>query len=451
MTKGEQTRREAAVGQMHRLSQLRWQVQKDSWYQDTDCVFKTEVGRIYTGMAYSHAVGSEDALETFTAEIQDGVHILKEDYTYYNSTADKAFNVPPNTLVLGHIVGLDCSTAIASAWRLFSPRACFTRTSHIVPTEENCRKFALRKVGSYSLGSDYATSWDENFDQNSLIAGENADKRRYAYRSAVSNPDGSPDREKLAALYEAYAKCRPGDAIVFSCRGYVNQDGTERIAGHVRMVAELPTVVRDAAGEIDPEKSSLVTIEQGKGNLNKPNPHNQDAFSTWGVFVRYSFRDLAGIETAGAEKKYYALYVPVTSADFENPPEVQVSLTKASSPFDAIVCTNYGIVWTQLEIDGIRDRRFCAQQPWNVGFDGKTDLPFDGVDDSGYTCAAQIRAMTDLRWEACRQMFRSVRLKKHEKAFSDLAQAEHAFLLKVKLTTGDEKSFSGRFANKYAK
>lgn len=82
----------------------------------------------------------------------------------------------------------------------------------------------------------------------------------------------------LERLYEAYAQLRKGDCV----------GNRLDIGGHTRMMAQDAVVVRDAEGKIDPDRSYVLTHEQGGGGV-----ESEEYISSWRIDYQYSFETLA--------------------------------------------------------------------------------------------------------------------------------------------------------------
>lgn len=82
----------------------------------------------------------------------------------------------------------------------------------------------------------------------------------------------------LERLYEAYAQLRKGDCV----------GNRLDIGGHTRMLARDAVVVRDAEGKIDPDRSYVLTHEQGGGGV-----ESAEYISSWRIDYQYSFETLA--------------------------------------------------------------------------------------------------------------------------------------------------------------
>lgn len=79
-------------------------------------------------------------------------------------------------------------------------------------------------------------------------------------------------------LYEAYAQLRKADCV----------GNRLPIGGHTRMLAQDAVVVRDSEGKIDPDRSYVLTHEQGGGGVESP-----EYTSSWRIDYQYSFEALA--------------------------------------------------------------------------------------------------------------------------------------------------------------
>lgn len=127
-------------------------------------------------------------------------------------------------------------------------------------------------------------------------------------------------------IYEAYACVRPGDALLFA-------------PGHFRMAAESAYVFRNADGTIDPDKSYIVTHEQGSLGYAMEARHSSCLTNT-----KYTFARLF------ADK-----YIPLTIEAFTTgADEITVSTTNTAADktglASGIVSSNYRLNWVTLKI-----------------------------------------------------------------------------------------------------
>lgn len=193
-------------------------------------------GGAYLGLPYTRAFSD---LDGFAKHVEDGV--------YKGPCGD--YNTMP---------GNNCSSSCDTSWRRYlisTTEATYT----YVPGYNNK---TIMPVGSYT--------YPENNRDTAKIIAENG-------------------RE---AMFEAYALCRPADAIVKWL--------DSRTAGHARMVSEDAVVVRNNSGKINGSRSYLKVVEQ----TNKLTS-SQGKQSTWLVDKVYTFNELCDDS-----------YVPVTPTVF---------------------------------------------------------------------------------------------------------------------------------------
>ena len=273
LSKVLQERRQKAVDYMRAMATVRWQIDQDLLTYTKNrkkCVQhqRYERGVVYQGIPYAHSGGG---LARFLFAMQsetDGVYTAKPDLEngeYYvgqvaEALASEGIQVKDN-YGFTQYMGNDCSSAVSWAWRQVSSvdiaeGGCYGRYSgNMIPTEENKEKHGILPVGDF-----YACCEDTRVVLEQM--GEEA-------------------------FYEAYAKALSGDAL----------SGCDD-SGHVLMFSCDPVVVRNGAGKIDPDRSFVVTTEQGPGLFDCKDQDQRFVGplpSTWRVDYRYSFRNLARI------------------------------------------------------------------------------------------------------------------------------------------------------------
>ncbi len=132
----------------------------------------------------------------------------------------------------------------------------------------------------------------------------------YEYPSGNRDTFTIISANKPEAIYEGYALCKPADAIVkWSDKG---------AAGHARMIAAEPTVVRNAQGKINAGRSYLTVIEQ----TNKLT-ETDGKQSTWLVDKIYTFSELLNDG-----------YIPVTPTVLAEGGELKITLTDGNTAED---------------------------------------------------------------------------------------------------------------------
>ncbi len=129
----------------------------------------------------------------------------------------------------------------------------------------------------------------------------------YEYPSGNRDTFTIISANKPEAIYEGYALCKPADAIV--------KWSDARAAGHARMIAAEPTVVRNAQGKINAGRSYLTVIEQ----TNKLTESNGKQ-TTWLVDKIYTFSELLNDG-----------YIPVTPTVLAEGGELKITLTDGNT------------------------------------------------------------------------------------------------------------------------
>lgn len=188
-----------------------------------------------------------------------------------------------------YFFGSDCADSMYWAYSQISSKVTYTLTENAICTN------GMLPVGGYDVTSTTSTA-------------------------AICSDNGA---EKM---YEAYACVRPGDALLFG-------------PGHFRMAAESAYVFRNADGTIDPQKSYIVTHEQGSLGYAMEARHSSCLTNT-----KYTFARLF------ADK-----YIPLTIEAFTvGADEIQVSTTNTVTDKTGlaagVVSSNYRINWVALKI-----------------------------------------------------------------------------------------------------
>lgn len=242
--------RKAIVDYMRSMSAVVWTPNEDfslngdhnTWGVNLN--FKK--GQTYYGLPYTRAFSG---LEDFSKYIENGV---------YKGPCGSYDTMPGN----------NCSSSCDQSWRRYivsNTEATYT----YVPGFGNK---TIAPVGDY----EYPTG---NRDTYKIIS-QNAQEK----------------------IFEAYALCKPADAIV--------KWSDAKSAGHARMIAAEAVVVRNAQGKINAGRSHLIVIEQ----TNKLTTVNGNQ-STWLVDKVYTFSELLADG-----------YVPVTPTVLAEGGELKVKL-----------------------------------------------------------------------------------------------------------------------------
>ena len=219
-------RREQVLEKMRSMQTIYWQVEEPIKYtknndsdgienDPTNEVMLLEPGRIYQGIPYTHASGSEEAfLDYAVSQDERGVYTIAG-----LETSDLSGNDGRSSVYYPRI-GNDCADAVFWAWATVANSIDFTMSYYM--TEAH---------GCIPVG-EYKTEYEE-----------------YTDTVAICEENG------LDVICEAYSQLRPGDAVVKGREG-----------GHAMMVSEV-CVVRNPDGTIDSMNSYLKVVDQTAGNL----------------------------------------------------------------------------------------------------------------------------------------------------------------------------------------
>lgn len=253
-------------------------------------------GTTYVGIPYTHTSSSLEQFEYYTSTVSNGVRILNTEAA---SAGDADWE--GGTVGFARYIGSDCSGALTVAWHKVSPiitssktdgGVCLFYTTNIVPSQFNQWYYGVRQVGDYQV--DDAT-WSSGTKGADVTSG-----------GVTMNDYGMTTDDIFAQIgadgfYEAYAQTQMGDIL--------NSSGT---AGHARMAALDPVVIRKADGTIDPAKSYFVTHEQGDGLYERATTN-----SSWRINYRYTFEQLAYQNTEGLTGSS-GYYLPVSMDAFHD-------------------------------------------------------------------------------------------------------------------------------------
>jgi len=158
---------------------------------------------------------------------------------------------------------------------------------------------------------------------------------------AKKDPNGVSCRTICAAngdqtMFESYAAMKPADGVV--------------CPGHVRMNSAVPTVVRNADGTVDGDRSYTLMREQ-VCYVSHPNhiriaPDGTHYVAQGCVDIRYTFREL--FDTG---------YIPFTFAEFKDPSKVEparIRLAVEPELKERVLTSNYPISDVFAEVNGKR-------------------------------------------------------------------------------------------------
>ena len=265
-----QDRRQTVLDYMRSSLSVLWTPTETLTYglaaRDNGTTLKLYAGRIYQGLPYSYAVGTEQSfLEYSVGQDERGIHTIAN----LEATA-------VNYESYGGRVGNDCSGALTNAWSQVGTSFTTSRSSNM--TEQ----WGAIPVGDYDFCPELKESGLINYTGN--VTKANGEQR----------------------IYEAYADLMPADAVF-----YVATSGSN----HVRMVSEVH-VVRNADGTINGESSYIIVLEQTRSNQNAVKTKQVEGIGTvyviGGVDVKYTFAKL-----------FSGNYIPCTIRELRDPTPVE--------------------------------------------------------------------------------------------------------------------------------
>ena len=269
LTEAEQAHRGTVVDNMYQQGTIKWTPSENIYYTRATASNNNSEhthsnaylkGRTYTGIPYNHGAGS---LDRFMSQMQEGTDAqgrvvtktgLDDGFYYTDGRAD---------MLTGFIqyMGTDCSSSIGWAWAAVSPAritnndgsnyggAYLRLCRYMVPNAYNQSHYGIYQVGSYQLPVNNAELYP------------NCEDGRNTREIILLN---GPQE-----MAEAYAMTHRGDVLVYNLTTVGEEEDYSNDAGHSRMVAEDPVVIRNADGTIDLEKSYFLTHEQGDGLMDK--------------------------------------------------------------------------------------------------------------------------------------------------------------------------------------
>lgn len=274
-----QERRDIAESYMRQSLSVLWKTDKNIVYsldasRDNGLKLYLIEGRIYQGVPYSYAVGTQDSfLEYATGEPdKHGVY-----------TISGLENTAVNYESYGGRVGNDCSGVLTNAWSLIgtsfdSSRSCEMTEAHgVIPVGE----YEFNPVIDASTG-------------NITFTGD---------ATAGNGP---------LTMYRAYAQMQKADCVF-----RVARDGSN----HSMMIVDVNVVYQ--GDMIDGKKSTVTVLEQTRKNQTQQkryeHPELGEVFIIGGIDVTYTFAEL-----------FSSTYLPVTVKELVDPSPVEETWVKDS-------------------------------------------------------------------------------------------------------------------------
>lgn len=273
-----QERRDIAEAYMRESLSVLWKTDENIIYgldSNRDSGLKLYIieGRIYQGLPYSYAVGTQDSFLEYAGEPdKNGVYTI-------TGLEDTAVNYES----YGGRVGNDCSGVLTNAWSQVgtsfdASRSCEMTEAHgVIP------------VGEY--------------DFNPVIDASTGNITFTGDATAGNGP---------LTMYKAYAQLQKAD-----CLFRVAKDGSN----HSVMVVDVNVVY--IGDMIDGKKSSVTVLEQTRKNQTQQkrydHPELGEVFIIGGIDVTYTFAEL-----------FNATYLPVTVKELIDPSPVDAPWVKDS-------------------------------------------------------------------------------------------------------------------------
>ena len=308
----EQERRQGVVDHMYKQGTVQWTTSETITYTANENKNSTHstiyiAGRTYVGIPYN---GSGTSYEHFLSQMQTE----KDAQGRYVTVTGLEDGTKEKTGFAANM-GNDCSSAVGWAWASVLPSRVGnvgTRvnvTTYMVPNAYNTANYGVLPSGGYKTVECKTENGIDARDTRSIIALNGG----------------------ASGMAEYYAKASRGDALLFVEYALNNAGEWEKGGGHARMLAYDPVIIRDGIGEIDLEKSYVITHEQGDGLYDNRNSQgNYDIYNgypikytSWRTDHKYTLSILLTEEGYKEAQKSYKThpgcgygYVPVTTPGF---------------------------------------------------------------------------------------------------------------------------------------
>lgn len=211
-----QSRRDAVEAHMRESVTLLWRATKNLSYgldanRDSGTILNIKAGRVYQGLPYSYAVGTQDSFLEYAGEPDEhGVYTISG----LESTA-------LNYESYGARVGNDCSGAVTNAWSQVGTSFTATRSAQMF------EDFGVIPVGDY----DFCPTFNEE-------------------ANCITGTATALAKNGAGKIYNAYAQLQKGDAVFA-----VYSDGSN----HTMMVVGVDVVYKGDV--VDVQKSTITVLE----------------------------------------------------------------------------------------------------------------------------------------------------------------------------------------------
>ena len=273
-----QERRDIAESYMRESLSLLWKTDKNIIYglsssRDGGLKLYLIEGRIYQGVPYAYAVGTQDSFLDYAGEPDEhGVYTI-------SGLEDTAINYES----YGARVGNDCSGVLTNAWSLIG--TSFSTSMSSTMFEE----YGVIPVGDYNFNPPVDPSTN-----------------RLTYTGDTTTENGA------LTMYGAYAQMEKAD-----CLFRIAKDGSN----HSMMVVDVNVVYM--GDMIDGTKSTVTVLEQSRRNQNQQkryeHPELGEVFLIGCLDEVYTFAEL-----------FTSTYLPVTVKELRDPSPVEETWVKDS-------------------------------------------------------------------------------------------------------------------------
>lgn len=205
-------RRDIVEQHMRRNATLLWRSEEDITYSTDGSEYKIVAGRVYQGVPYSFAGGTQQSFLDYASEPDDkGIYTISGLDPASLNDGDKMSRI-----------GNDCSSAVILAWGEIGASVQGSRSGQMLP------KNGFIPVGDYKI---------------------NVETDEYVNTKTVVLENG------YETMYKAYTQLQKGDCLAYVCG-----------PNHAFMAVSV-TVEYDAEGNIDPDKSYVTILEQTRSNF----------------------------------------------------------------------------------------------------------------------------------------------------------------------------------------
>ena len=325
----EQQRRQTVVDYMYQMGTVKWTPSETITFTRNHDKTSTHsnifvAGSTYTGLPY--VGGMNGSYERFMSQMQTETDDQGRYVTVTgleNGERIAGGNTDGTTKTTGFIryMGNNCSYSISWAWAQVTPTrvrnddgklyggTLANGAGPMVPCEYNTYTYGVHPVGGYQV----LTSNTEKYSQ---------------CQDAKDTQELIALNGNAVGMAEFYAKAHKGDVLVYNDNSYNATTQTySNVGAHTRMIAADPVIVRDYRGNIDLERSYVITHEQGDGLFDNDGTKIDGytvKYTSWRINHKYTLSVLLSKEGYDAYKKSGRHpgcgwgYVPVTMEGFTN-------------------------------------------------------------------------------------------------------------------------------------